>query len=240
MIHGAEFTPEPDKEVARITTAPEFTLTLDLKLESEKSSWSNLITFTKNEGERSGTHNRIPAIYIRGSNQSPQRGLHIRMGRTSDNNAGCDPSGYQLQLNKWTNLKLQLSGSNFKVYVNDELKCTDSSYASKYPGFDDVYVMAGAYMAGHTAPAAKIKNLQYWPHGTDQNTDDHQFAVDHSCRWNEQCNPITVRDTQLGAEDPFRGWYDVQGCGSCLDYCRSIDWYKTKHDLPLSLQMDTN
>merc|ERR1719188_2404397 len=28
----------------------------------------------------------------------------------------------------------------------------------------------------------------------------------------------------FGHEDKYRGWYDVQGCGQCLDYCRWVGY----------------
>merc|ERR1719188_1422013 len=27
-----------------------------------------------------------------------------------------------------------------------------------------------------------------------------------------------------GYDDKYRGWYDVQGCGQCLDYCRWVGY----------------
>lgn len=36
------------------------------------------------------------------------------------------------------------------------------------------------------------------------------------------CLPASPRTADLGYADDFRGWYDVQGCGICLDYCRWV------------------
>jgi len=34
------------------------------------------------------------------------------------------------------------------------------------------------------------------------------------------CLPKCTSDSDAGYTDNYRGWYDVQGCGHCLDYCR--------------------
>ena len=36
------------------------------------------------------------------------------------------------------------------------------------------------------------------------------------------CMAIPAGDTDAGYADSFRGWYDVQGCGECNDYCRWV------------------
>jgi len=36
------------------------------------------------------------------------------------------------------------------------------------------------------------------------------------------CMPKSTSQLDDGYPDEFRGWYDVQGCGKCLDYCRWV------------------
>eukprot|EP00930_Biecheleria_cincta_P034655 TRINITY_DN2391_c0_g1_i4.p1 TRINITY_DN2391_c0_g1~~TRINITY_DN2391_c0_g1_i4.p1 ORF type:complete len:703 (+),score=68.91 TRINITY_DN2391_c0_g1_i4:67-2175(+) len=36
------------------------------------------------------------------------------------------------------------------------------------------------------------------------------------------CEPAQLPEIDQGYVDKFRGWYDVQGCGKCLDYCRWV------------------
>merc|ERR1711966_414425 len=37
-----------------------------------------------------------------------------------------------------------------------------------------------------------------------------------------QCQPISTATADIGYADAYRGWYDVQGCGQCNDYCRWV------------------
>jgi len=37
-----------------------------------------------------------------------------------------------------------------------------------------------------------------------------------------QCQPISTATADAGYTDNYRGWYDVQGCGRCNDYCRWV------------------
>jgi len=50
--------------------------------------------------------------------------------------------------------------------------------------------------------------------------------VDIHC--NSPCDAIVSLPGDVGYEDSFRGWYDVQGCGECRDYCRWVgnNWIK--------------
>jgi len=43
--------------------------------------------------------------------------------------------------------------------------------------------------------------------------------VDHV---NEQCALAQDSTQDQGYNDAYRGWYDVQGCGECNDYCRWV------------------
>lgn len=36
------------------------------------------------------------------------------------------------------------------------------------------------------------------------------------------CQPKSTKTGDAGYPDAYRGWYDVQGCGHCLDYCRWV------------------
>merc|ERR1712190_317614 len=36
------------------------------------------------------------------------------------------------------------------------------------------------------------------------------------------CKPKSTSTADAGYIDSYRGWYDVQGCGQCLDYCRWV------------------
>ena len=38
----------------------------------------------------------------------------------------------------------------------------------------------------------------------------------------KSCKASQGTPADEGAEDLYRGWYDVQGCGHCLDYCRWV------------------
>jgi len=38
----------------------------------------------------------------------------------------------------------------------------------------------------------------------------------------ESCKPASTSDWDEGYRDDHRGWYDLQGCGSCNDYCRWV------------------
>jgi len=37
------------------------------------------------------------------------------------------------------------------------------------------------------------------------------------------CLPKSTSDDDAGAADEFRGWFDIQGCGKCNDYCRWVE-----------------
>jgi len=36
------------------------------------------------------------------------------------------------------------------------------------------------------------------------------------------CLPVSTDQADEGWRDAYQGWYDVQGCGLCLDYCRWV------------------
>jgi len=36
------------------------------------------------------------------------------------------------------------------------------------------------------------------------------------------CKPVSTATADAGYSDSYRGWYDVQGCGKCNDYCRWV------------------
>ena len=36
------------------------------------------------------------------------------------------------------------------------------------------------------------------------------------------CDAPSTSDGDQGYDDGYRGWYDVQGCGQCNDYCRWV------------------
>merc|ERR1719201_11133 len=36
------------------------------------------------------------------------------------------------------------------------------------------------------------------------------------------CKPKSSSNGDAGYVDAYRGWYDVQGCGQCNDYCRWV------------------
>merc|ERR1719160_775561 len=36
------------------------------------------------------------------------------------------------------------------------------------------------------------------------------------------CQPVSTSTADAGYSDAYRGWYDVQGCGQCNDYCRWV------------------
>merc|ERR1711904_364689 len=37
-----------------------------------------------------------------------------------------------------------------------------------------------------------------------------------------KCKPVSTATADAGYTDVYRGWYDVQGCGTCNDYCRWV------------------
>jgi len=43
-------------------------------------------------------------------------------------------------------------------------------------------------------------------------------------------------EVDAGYEDDYRGWYDVQGCGQCLDYCRWVGYSGSGGDPALRTQ----
>merc|ERR1712031_44950 len=42
------------------------------------------------------------------------------------------------------------------------------------------------------------------------------------CNTHGCCKPPSRSTVDVGYPDNYRGWYDVQGCGKCLDYCRWV------------------
>merc|ERR1719183_384176 len=38
----------------------------------------------------------------------------------------------------------------------------------------------------------------------------------------QQCKAVSTSTADAGYNDNYRGWYDVQGCGQCNDYCRWV------------------
>jgi len=60
--------------------------------------------------------------------------------------------------------------------------------------------------------------------GCDDDTNfEHYNAYqlsDRSCQ--AQCAPAQDSTVDAGYNDAYRGWYDVQGCGECNDYCRWV------------------
>jgi len=42
------------------------------------------------------------------------------------------------------------------------------------------------------------------------------------CRMQKSCKPVSSSTSDAGYGDNYRGWYDVQGCGKCNDYCRWV------------------
>jgi len=47
-------------------------------------------------------------------------------------------------------------------------------------------------------------------------TSENDFVAQASCK------PKSTATGDAGYNDGYRGWYDVQGCGKCLDYCRWV------------------
>jgi len=45
---------------------------------------------------------------------------------------------------------------------------------------------------------------------------------DQICACQASCKPKSTATGGAGYNDGYRGWYDVQGCGTCLDYCRWV------------------
>jgi len=62
------------------------------------------------------------------------------------------------------------------------------------------------------------------------------LSRDCSASW-LACKGVNPSQGDWGVGDSFRGWYDVQGCGLCNDYCRWVGFdgsggdpaYKLKH-----------
>merc|ERR1719326_2886209 len=46
----------------------------------------------------------------------------------------------------------------------------------------------------------------------------------------QACLPKSSAERDVGHEDEYRGWYDVQGCGRCLEYCRWVGHGSTGGD----------
>jgi len=61
---------------------------------------------------------------------------------------------------------------------------------------------------------------------TDVNSNQHwsscHFAVPVVEPDQTQCAPPVDSTADAGYNDDYRGWYDVQGCGECNDYCRWV------------------
>jgi hypothetical protein len=52
-----------------------------------------------------------------------------------------------------------------------------------------------------------------------------QGCLKHPCgiqKCKPKCKPVSTATADAGYTDAYRGWYDVQGCGTCNDYCRWV------------------
>jgi len=52
--------------------------------------------------------------------------------------------------------------------------------------------------------------------------EDFKKSLDSSSETSAECKTKSSSEENSGADDNYRGWYDVQGCGKCHDYCRWI------------------
>jgi len=80
-------------------------------------------------------------------------------------------------------------------------------------------------------PSLKLSHLSSWWSCRLAGSEDPYTPPDHFESWSlkrcsyrgqKSCYPAQQEINDGGYQDEFAGWYDVQGCGSCNDYCRWI------------------
>merc|ERR1719460_621699 len=149
-IVGAPKRIKRSQHVKTITTASEYTLSFDLKPTAKQHGWRNILHFAQGNGR-----SRIPAFWF----YSRTTRLHCRMARHGNGNDGCDP-GHQLALNKWTNVKITLSGRSFSVYYNGRLMCRNNNFhGRRWPGKSGVKVWASD--PWYHPASAFVRSLNY-------------------------------------------------------------------------------
>ena len=135
---------------------PEYQLSFDIKPHAKNGGhWSNILHFTT--GHAHGQlHSRIPAIWFIANSTR----LHIRSGKDSDHNNGCDPPG-ELPLGEYTNVTIQVLDNHLKVYYNGNLVCSTPNYHDPSSPNGPVKVFVSNTF-DHSANA-DIKNLYFKP-----------------------------------------------------------------------------
>jgi len=69
------------------------------------------------------------------------------------------------------------------------------------------------YFNSQARVTCTFKHLEYWL----------RLNCAGTCGFCENpCAPVSTSSADAGYDDAYRGWYDVQGCGHCNDYCRWV------------------
>jgi len=75
------------------------------------------------------------------------------------------------------------------------------------------------------------KKFSYWSCAMAGTTNRYTYNYqDPNAKWTYQkcgvnkCKPVNTNISDVGYPDAYRGWYDVQGCGRCNDYCRWVGY----------------
>merc|ERR1712159_63422 len=123
--------------IRRVNTASQFNLSFDVYPQAKQNGWRNILHFTK-RGNCCGQTDRIPGVWM----YSRSTRLHIRMARPGSGNDGCDP-GQQLALNRWTNVRIMLSGSVLRVFYNGRQVCANGRYGRKVAAQRNVKMYTG-------------------------------------------------------------------------------------------------
>jgi hypothetical protein len=94
------------------------------------------------------------------------------------------------------------SGSGGDPSVKMDDPTTGSFWSCRAAGGDEPYTARGAFTS--------------WPY---QRCD----AQSEDAPPNEPCLPVSHSISDPGHDDLYRGWFDIQGCGKCNDYCRWVE-----------------
>merc|ERR1719420_2678957 len=136
--------------MAIINLPLDYAVEFDIKPTAAAGGWANIIHFTT-DSNCCAYGQRIPGVWFYGGTTR----LHIRDGRGSNGNDGCDPAE-QLPLNEVTNVRMVMTADKLEVFYNGESKC--SGDRGDRTNFDGIKVYATD--PWHEVAAGSLQNLR--------------------------------------------------------------------------------
>jgi hypothetical protein len=138
------------------TVYSEYALQFDLWVSGIQPRWNNILHFTT-EMNCCWIYERIPAIWL----FPGSRRLHVRQAQWRNGNDGCDPAD-EIELDKWTNIRVEVRGYRMFVLFDNAVKCVTTAYRNKIAS-PRMQQQVHVYVSDpwHHATFGKVRNMRY-------------------------------------------------------------------------------